>query len=338
MDDRARAGRAACSTRSRSAGSRAGGGRARPGRGGGRPAAGAARSRRPTCSWCMTRLWDGGERAGSRATAAGDAGALGGAEQIVPHPPGRGACALPAGPAGGRRGVFHYLVTPSGHEDRATPRPTSPTTSELPEDPRSGGAREALPARRAHPAAGADRRRARPGAAASRSSTTCSPRRSSAGGPSGRPGGRPRRPPIASSSSGPGAGGAARAWPRCWSPWWWPWGRGWPPGPCWPPGPGRRPPRRRRRRCARTRRHGQRHGGQVKRDAYIAQADTICTKGWARRQGAGLPPRPPREDAQAHARWLKGKVGIGQRTLRQWRDLPVPAPIDPKVAPVLDQF
>ena len=72
-------------------------------------------------------------------------------------------------------------------------------------------------------------------------------------------------------------------------------------------------------------------------DAYIAQADTICTKGWARGR-VQFPDRPPREDAQAHARWLKGKVGIGQATLRQWRDLPVPAPIDPKVAPVLDQY
>jgi hypothetical protein len=72
-------------------------------------------------------------------------------------------------------------------------------------------------------------------------------------------------------------------------------------------------------------------------DAYIAQADTICTKGWAAGK-VRFPDRPPRQDPEAHARWLNGKVAIGQGTLRQWRDLPVPAAINPKVAPILDDY
>jgi len=74
-----------------------------------------------------------------------------------------------------------------------------------------------------------------------------------------------------------------------------------------------------------------------KSDAYIAQADTICTKGWADGK-VRFPPPPPRQDPEAHARWLNGKVGIGQHTLRQWRDLPVPPTINPKVAPVLNEY
>ena len=72
-------------------------------------------------------------------------------------------------------------------------------------------------------------------------------------------------------------------------------------------------------------------------DAYIAQADTICTKGWAAGK-VRFPDRPPRQDPEAHARWLNGKVGIGQDTLRQWRDLQVPATINPKVAPILNAY
>jgi hypothetical protein len=71
--------------------------------------------------------------------------------------------------------------------------------------------------------------------------------------------------------------------------------------------------------------------------AYVAQADSICVKGWAKGK-IDFPDRPPREDAQAHARWLAGKVGIGQETLRAWRALPVPATIDPEVAPVLGAY
>ena len=72
-------------------------------------------------------------------------------------------------------------------------------------------------------------------------------------------------------------------------------------------------------------------------DAYLAQADTICTKGWARGR-VQFPDRPPRQDPEAYARWLSGKVGIGQHTLGEWRDLPVPATISGQVAPVLDDY
>jgi hypothetical protein len=71
--------------------------------------------------------------------------------------------------------------------------------------------------------------------------------------------------------------------------------------------------------------------------AYLAQADTICVKGWADGK-VNFPDRPPREDPQAHARWLAGKVGIGQKTLRQWQHLPIPATIDGKVAPILHDY
>jgi hypothetical protein len=72
-------------------------------------------------------------------------------------------------------------------------------------------------------------------------------------------------------------------------------------------------------------------------DAYIAQADTVCTKGWAAGK-VRFPDRPPRQDPEAYARWLNGKVRIGQDTLRQWRDLRVPATINPKVAPILNAY
>jgi hypothetical protein len=72
-------------------------------------------------------------------------------------------------------------------------------------------------------------------------------------------------------------------------------------------------------------------------DAYLAQADTVCTKGWADGQ-VRFPDPPPREDPAAHARWLDGKVGIGQDTLERWRDLPVPASVKPNVDPVLDDY
>jgi hypothetical protein len=71
--------------------------------------------------------------------------------------------------------------------------------------------------------------------------------------------------------------------------------------------------------------------------AYIAQADTICTKGWAAGK-VRFPGPPPRQDPAAHARWLHGKVGIGEGTLAQWRDLPIPATIEPEVDPVLDDY
>ena len=72
-------------------------------------------------------------------------------------------------------------------------------------------------------------------------------------------------------------------------------------------------------------------------DAYLAQADTVCVKGWAKGR-VELPDRPPREDPQAYAQWLAGKVGIGEETLRSWQALPVPATIDREVSRILDRY
>jgi hypothetical protein len=73
------------------------------------------------------------------------------------------------------------------------------------------------------------------------------------------------------------------------------------------------------------------------KEAYLAQADTVCVKGWAKGR-VELPDRPPREDPQAYARWLAGKVGIGEETLRSWRAVPVPATIDREVSGILDRY
>jgi hypothetical protein len=72
-------------------------------------------------------------------------------------------------------------------------------------------------------------------------------------------------------------------------------------------------------------------------DAYLAQADTVCVKGWAKGR-VELPDRPPREDPQAYARWLAGKVGIGEETLRSWQAVPVPATIDREISDILDRY
>ena len=72
-------------------------------------------------------------------------------------------------------------------------------------------------------------------------------------------------------------------------------------------------------------------------DAYLAQADTVCTRGWANGRVA-FGKAPPREDRQAYVSWLEGMVGTGERTLRQWRALPVPRAFDGEIAPVLDRY
>lgn len=47
---------------------------------------------------------------------------------------------------------------------------------------------------------------------------------------------------------------------------------------------------------------------------------------------------PPREDRQAYVSWLEAMVGTGERTLRQWRGLPVPRAIDREITTVLDRY
>jgi hypothetical protein len=72
-------------------------------------------------------------------------------------------------------------------------------------------------------------------------------------------------------------------------------------------------------------------------NAYLAQADTLCIRGWADGRVA-FGKRPPREDRQAYLSWLEGMVARGERTLRQWRGLPVPRAIDGEIADVLAQY
>jgi hypothetical protein len=72
-------------------------------------------------------------------------------------------------------------------------------------------------------------------------------------------------------------------------------------------------------------------------DAYLAKADTICTRGWADGRVA-FGEAPPREDRQAYASWLEGMVGTGERTLRRWRGLRVPRAIDGEITTVLDRY
>jgi hypothetical protein len=57
--------------------------------------------------------------------------------------------------------------------------------------------------------------------------------------------------------------------------------------------------------------------------AYVAQADTICVRGWARgREEAGR--KPSLNQRLELADWLMTKVSIGRETSRRWRRLPPP--------------
>jgi hypothetical protein len=76
---------------------------------------------------------------------------------------------------------------------------------------------------------------------------------------------------------------------------------------------------------------------QATEDAYLAQADTVCTRGWAEGKVTFGDP-PPREDRQRYASWLEGMVGIGQRTLARWRLLPPPPAMDGEITGVLGQY
>jgi hypothetical protein len=72
-------------------------------------------------------------------------------------------------------------------------------------------------------------------------------------------------------------------------------------------------------------------------DAYLAQADSVCTRGWAEGKVAFGKPPPP-GDSQAYASWLEGMVGTGERTLTKWRRLAVPPTIEGEIATVLYQY
>jgi hypothetical protein len=76
---------------------------------------------------------------------------------------------------------------------------------------------------------------------------------------------------------------------------------------------------------------------QSTEDAYLAQADAICTRGWADGK-VTYGERPPREDRQRYASWLEGMVGIGQRTLGQWRLLDIPSAMNREITTVLDLY
>jgi hypothetical protein len=71
--------------------------------------------------------------------------------------------------------------------------------------------------------------------------------------------------------------------------------------------------------------------------AYVAQADSICAKGWAEGR-VTFGEAPPREDHQAYASWLGGMVPTGERTLERWRGLTVPTTIDDEMAAILEGY
>jgi hypothetical protein len=71
------------------------------------------------------------------------------------------------------------------------------------------------------------------------------------------------------------------------------------------------------------------------RSAYVAQADTVCTKGWAR--GEVEAGRKPSSDAEL-AQWLAEKVAIGQDTSGRWSRLPRPAGADPQTRTILELY
>jgi hypothetical protein len=70
--------------------------------------------------------------------------------------------------------------------------------------------------------------------------------------------------------------------------------------------------------------------------AYLARADSVCTRGWA--EGKVAFDGPPRGDSQAYAGWLEGMVGTGEQTLTNWRRLDIPPTIDGEIATVLSRY
>ena len=273
----------------------------------------------PYLQMVLTRLWAREAEEGSRRLRLRTLEALGGPSIVRTH---LDEALDGLGPSSRRRPrPSSYLVTPSGSKIGHTAADLANYTGLPTERVRAVLAALAAPEARIVRPVPAPSGWTR--SLATRSSTTCSPRRSWAGGPSGRPGGRPRRPPAASSRSGPalaappGAGGGARR--RA-------------------PGGGGRAGRAggagRQGRAgglggagggpAPGREHGQR-GGVVDRGRLPGPGGHHLHQGLGRRQGdlRGTPPaRRP-----AAVRQLAGGHGRDrQRTLGQWRRLPSPRP------------
>jgi hypothetical protein len=58
--------------------------------------------------------------------------------------------------------------------------------------------------------------------------------------------------------------------------------------------------------------------------AYVAQADTVCVKGWAAGRERAPSPRPRPEEPRRLANWLGTRVRIGQTTSGHWKRLERP--------------
>jgi hypothetical protein len=69
--------------------------------------------------------------------------------------------------------------------------------------------------------------------------------------------------------------------------------------------------------------------------AYVAQADTICVKGWARGKEVAPTPRP--DQPLPLANWLERRVRIGRQTSEGWKSLE-PAPDADAKQEVLKQY
>ncbi|HEU4398440.1 MAG TPA: ATP-binding protein, partial [Actinomycetota bacterium] len=69
--------------------------------------------------------------------------------------------------------------------------------------------------------------------------------------------------------------------------------------------------------------------------AYVARADTVCVKGWAKGREAAPAPRP--DGRLPLANWLWGRVRIGKQTSGHWRSLETPPGTSAKLE-VLEQY
>jgi conflict system STAND superfamily ATPase len=170
----------------------------------------------PYLQMVLTRLWAEERRQGSRRLRLQTLEALGDPHRIVRTHLDEALERLPGAQQEVAAGIFHYLVTPGGAKIGHTATDLATYTG-LPETgsgwcwtgcplptPASCARSRLRPAPRRNPT--------------TRSSTTCSPRRSSVGGRCSTAGGRPRRPQPASSRSGPSSGGGAPgSGARCWS-------------------------------------------------------------------------------------------------------------------------
>jgi hypothetical protein len=75
----------------------------------------------------------------------------------------------------------------------------------------------------------------------------------------------------------------------------------------------------------------------ARRNAYVAQADAICAKGWATgRVEAG--PKPAADQEGQLAEWLQKKVAIGRDISQKWSRLPRPPGSEPETRTILELY